>query len=140
MFFDTQGVNYQHVIPPKTKINAVYYAQVLKSLQKHINKNRLHIASMWILHQDNAKPYIASIVRDFLEKPEIPTVAHRHYSPDLTACDFWLFPYLEKALRAANSAQIRSGDSEPDILQFTYAGQFRENHHDELDRKNEYVY
>ena len=24
----------------------------------------------------------------------IKTVAHRHYSPDLAPCDFWLFPKL----------------------------------------------
>ena len=25
----------------------------------------------------------------------IKTVAHRHYSPDLALCDFWLFPKLK---------------------------------------------
>ncbi len=38
------------------KINAIYYyVQVLKSLQKHINKKRLETACLWILHQDNAR-------------------------------------------------------------------------------------
>ncbi len=76
VWFDAQCVIYQHVVPPKTKINAIYYAQVLKSLQKHINKKKPEIACSWILHQDNARPHIAGIVRDFLEKREIPTVAH----------------------------------------------------------------
>ncbi len=86
--FDAQSVIYQHVVPPKTK-NAVYYVQVLKSLQKHINKKRLAIARLWILHQDKARPHIATIVCDFLEKGEIL---------DLTPCNFWLFPSLKKAL------------------------------------------
>ncbi len=97
--FDAQGVICPHVVPPMTKINVVYYVQVLKSLQKHINEKRPEIACLWILHQNNARPHIASIVCNFLEKREIPTVAHPPYSPDLTPCDFWLFPSLKKALQ-----------------------------------------
>ncbi len=80
LFFDAWGVIYQHVISQKTKINAVCYVQVLKSLQKHINKKKLEIALSWILHQDSARPHVTSIVRDFLLKHEIPTVAHPPYS------------------------------------------------------------
>ncbi len=98
-FFDAEGVIHQHVAPPKTKINAVYYAQVLKLLQKRINKKTLEIVRLWILHQDNVRPQVASIVRDFLEKSEIPMVTHPPYSPDLTHCDFWLFPSLKKVLQ-----------------------------------------
>ncbi len=99
VFFDARGVIYQCLVPPKTKINAVYYVQALKSLQKHINKKRLEIARLWILHQDNATPHITSIIRDFLEKHEIPTFAHPSDSPDLASCDIWLFPSPKKALR-----------------------------------------
>ncbi len=99
VFFDAQCVIYQHVVPSKTKINSVYYVQILKSLQKHINKKRSEIARLWILHRDNARPHVASIVRDFLEKCEIPTVAHPPYSTDLAHCDFWLFPSTKKAPR-----------------------------------------
>ncbi len=82
VFFDAQGVIYQHVVPPKTKINAVYYVQVLKLLQKHINRKRPEIARTWILHQD-VRPHVAIIVRHFLEPCEIQPVAHPPYSPDL---------------------------------------------------------
>ncbi len=114
----------------EAKINAVYYVQVLKSLQKHINKKRPKVAHSWILYQDNATLHVASTVRDFWEKCEILTVTHPQYSPDLTPCDFWLFPTLKKVLP-------RRGDRKSDILQFTFAGWFQENHHDETDRKNE---
>ncbi len=87
VFFDAQGVIYQHVVPPKTKINAIYYVQVFGSLQKHINKNRPEIVRSWILHQNNVRPHVASSVCNFLEKREIPTVAHPPYSPDLAPCD-----------------------------------------------------
>ncbi len=91
VLFNAQGVIYQHVVLPKTKINTVYYVQVLKSLQKHINKKKSKIARSWILHQYNARPQVASIVLDFLEKREVPTVTHPPYNTDLAHCDFWLF-------------------------------------------------
>ncbi len=86
--FGIQGVIYQHVVPPKTKINAVSYLQVLKLLQKHINKKIQAIARSWILDQNNVRPHVASIVCNFLEKREIPTVAHPLYSSDHAPCDF----------------------------------------------------
>ncbi len=55
VFFDTRGVIYQHVLPPKAKINAVYNVQVLKSLQNHVNEKRPEIDRLWILLQDNAR-------------------------------------------------------------------------------------
>ncbi len=50
------------------------------------------------MHRNNARSHVASYVRNFLEKCEILTVAHPRYSPDLTSCDFWLFPSIKKAL------------------------------------------
>ena len=34
------------------------------------------------------------LVTDYLTKMGIKTVPHRHYSPDLDPCDFWLFHKL----------------------------------------------
>ena len=34
------------------------------------------------------------LVTDYLTKMGIKTVPHRPYNPDLTPCDFWLFPKL----------------------------------------------
>ncbi len=107
VFFDTQDAIYQHVVPPKTKINAVYYVQVLKSLQKHINKKRPEAACSWILHQDNARPHVVSIVWDFLEKRELLMVAHLPNSPRSPHCNFWLFPSLKKALRGWQFSSIQ---------------------------------
>jgi hypothetical protein len=38
-------------------------------------------------------------VHEFLAKNSIVKMDHSPYSPDLTPCDFWLFPKLKKALK-----------------------------------------
>ncbi len=133
VFFDAQGVISQHVVSPKMKINAVYCVQV-------INKKWQEIAHSWILHHDNARLHVASIVRDFLEKHEILMVAHPPYSADLAPRFLVTSICKEDTTGPPVQFKLRSGDSEPDILQFSFAGWFWENHHDEMDRKNEYAY
>ena len=48
----------------------------------------------WHFHQDNAPVHISILVTDYLSKMGIKTVPHHPYSPDLSPCDFRLFPKL----------------------------------------------
>ena len=45
-------------------------------------------------HQDNAPVHNSILVTDYLTKMGINTVPQPTYSPELTPCDFWLFPQL----------------------------------------------
>ena len=45
-------------------------------------------------NQDNIPVHNSILVTDYLTKMGIKTVAYPPYSPDLTPCDFWLFPKL----------------------------------------------
>ena len=49
---------------------------------------------MWHFHQDNTPVHNSILVTDYLTKMGIKTVPHPPYSPDLSPCDFWLFPKL----------------------------------------------
>ena len=51
-------------------------------------------SSQWHFHQDNAPVYNSILVTDYLTKIDIKTVPQPPYSPDLTPCDFCLFPKL----------------------------------------------
>ena len=51
-------------------------------------------SGLWHFHQDNAPVHNSILVTDYLTKMGIKTVPHPPYSPDLTPCDFWLFPKL----------------------------------------------
>ena len=48
----------------------------------------------WHFHQDNAPVHNSILVTDYLTKTGMKTVPQPSYSPDLSPCDFWLFPKL----------------------------------------------
>ena len=48
----------------------------------------------WHFHQDNAPVHNSILVTDYLTKMRIKTVLHPLYNPDLSPCDFCLFPNL----------------------------------------------
>jgi len=56
---------------------------------------RPSIANNLMLHHDNASCYMAISVVEFLAKKGIPVVQRPPYSPDLSPCDFILFPKLK---------------------------------------------
>jgi hypothetical protein len=49
-------------------------------------------------HQDNARPHIASVTTDLINKFGWDTVTHPPYSPDIAPCDYHLFLELKKHL------------------------------------------
>jgi hypothetical protein len=64
----------------------------------------------WILHRDNALAHDMLAVREFLAKKSIMKLDHPPYLPDLTPCDFWLFPKLKTPLtghRFSDTANIQ---------------------------------
>ena len=53
-----------------------------------------------IFHDDNAKLYQAWITNEFLLENHVEQYENAAYSPDLSPCDFLLFPKLKKQLRS----------------------------------------
>ena len=53
----------------------------------------------WLLHHDNALAHSSNLVQKFLSKHIIALLRQPPYSPDITPCDFWLFPKLKKRLK-----------------------------------------
>ena len=53
----------------------------------------------WLLHQDNAPAHTALRVRQFLMKNGMTTALHPPHSPDLSPCDFYLFPRMKRGLK-----------------------------------------
>ena len=73
-----------------------YYVEVLREFSKRFCWKRpaLFKSGQWLFHQDNAPVYNSILVTDYLTKMGIMTVHKPPYSPDLSPCDFWLFPKL----------------------------------------------
>lgn len=62
----------------------------------HYHSPILHI----LLHHDhdNASPHKARLNVQYLEQQSISLFPHPPYSPDVTSCDFWLFPKIKAAI------------------------------------------
>ena len=60
----------------------------------------------WILHQDNAPAHNASSVKQFLANKNITVLEYPPYSPDLTPCDFCLFPKIKSVLKGTHFVSV----------------------------------
>lgn len=101
IFFDYQGILLDHAVPRGTMVNAEYYKKVLSDhLRPAIRKKRRELleAGPIVLH-DNARPHVARVVTDLLDRYGWEMLAHPPYSPDLSPCDFFLFGRLKAKLR-----------------------------------------
>ena len=92
---------YKHWVPTCQTVNKEYYVQVLREFRKRFRRKRpaLFKSGQWHFPQENALVHSSILVTDYLTIMGIKTVPHPPYSPDLSPCDFWLFPKLKEKLR-----------------------------------------
>ena len=79
-------------------VNARFYkTTVLRKLKKYFKNRRptTGLASVNLQH-GNVSSHKASIVQDFLKPEKVAVLPHPPYLPDLSPCDFSLFPRLKK--------------------------------------------
>jgi len=101
IFFDHQGVIYDHRVPKGQTITGEYYSSVLKrQLMKKMRKRRPELCQNgWLFHHDNAPAHKSRVCLEILDEIGCELLPHPPYSPDLAPCDFFLFPELKKHLR-----------------------------------------
>ena len=82
-------------------VNKEHYVGVLREFRKRFRRKRpeLFKSGQWHLHQDNAPTHKSIMVTNYLTEMGIKTVPHPPYSPDMSPCDFWMFPRLKEKLR-----------------------------------------
>ena len=107
-FVDSSGMVYMQWVPTGQTINKEYYVEVLRESRKTFRRMRpaLFKSGQWHFHQDNAPVHNSILVTDYLSRMGIKTVPHPNYSPDLTRCDFWLFPMFKENLRGCRYETI----------------------------------
>ena len=95
-FLDSTGMIYMHWVPTGQIVKKEYYVQVLSEFWKRFRQKRSALvkSGQWHFQQDNAPVYNSILVTDYLTKMGLKTLPHPPYSPDLTLCDFCLFPKL----------------------------------------------
>ncbi|GFW09474.1 histone-lysine N-methyltransferase SETMAR [Trichonephila clavipes] len=85
----------QHAVEPGTTVNT----NVLRTMVQRVKRKRPSLRNGFLLHHDNARPHIARCIVDVSQQNNVEILPHSPYSPDLTLCDFWLFPQRKKRLR-----------------------------------------
>jgi len=79
-------------------INGDYYAALLNYFNNILKKKRPHLTKKKVFfHQDNARVHTAPMAKFNEFRYEL--LPHSSYSPDLTPCDYFLFPNLKKWFR-----------------------------------------
>lgn len=100
IFFNSSGPVVQIPTPNRRSVTGQFYRDVvLKKVKKHYSKQRpkTGIRNVCLLH-DNAPAHKSKLVQDYLKQERIIQLPHPPYSPDLSPCDFFLFPKLKKML------------------------------------------
>ena len=100
IFFNSSGPVIQVPCPSShTVTDRVYKNSVLKKVKAFYNKKRPSKgwSGVHLLH-DKASSYKCEVVKSFLASEKVKVLNHPPYSPDLSPCDFFLFPRLKKML------------------------------------------
>jgi len=100
-FFDSEGIVHHVYAPEGQTINKEFYVEVLQHLCESVRQKRPEKwrDSDWILHHNNVPAHTSHPVQQFLAKHGTVQLQQPPYSPDLTLCDFFLFPRLKKVLK-----------------------------------------
>ena len=98
IFFNSDGPIAQIPVQNgKTVTGKFYKDHVLSKVKKHYQKLRpaTGLRGLCLIH-DNASAHKCALVQDFLKTEKVVQLPHPPYSPDLSPCDFFLFPLLKK--------------------------------------------
>ena len=105
VFFGKTGINSMDILNEGEKANAAWYRdKCLKSAFNNWKKSHRKCGyEKIILHHDNAPTHKSAITGQYLKEKKIKILKHPPYSPDLSPCDFWLFPTVKQRMRGSNN-------------------------------------
>jgi histone-lysine N-methyltransferase SETMAR len=100
IFFDSKGSVLQIPVLKGSSVTGKFYresvlTQLVYFYQKH--RPRTSVRGIKLLH-DNAPAYESATVQEYLKESGLDVLDHPPYNPDLSSCDFWLFPRLKEML------------------------------------------
>jgi len=94
-------------VPSGTTVTVAYYCQCLQKLRRKMHANRPDLLENGVLiFNDNARPHIGKVVREFLDRYRWEVLPHPPYSPDMSPPDFDLFPKLKINMRGVRFSTL----------------------------------
>ena len=110
IFFDLKGPVLQIPVPKGSSATGKFYTESVLTQLVDFNQKcrpRTGVRSIKLLH-DNAPAHKSAMVQEYLKESGLDVLDHPPYSPDLSPCDFWLFPRLKEML-AGHCFESRCG-------------------------------
>jgi len=100
-FYDSKGIINHEFVPEGQTVTGSFYLSVLERLWKRIRRVRPECSApgSWSLLHDNAPVYRAVAVQEFLARKQVSVLNNPPYSPDISPCDYFLFPKLKLQLK-----------------------------------------
>ena len=100
IFFDSKGPVLHIPVPKGSSVTGKFYresvfTQLVDFYQKR--RPRTGVRGIKLLH-DNAPAHKSATVQEYLKESGLDVLDHPPYRPDLSPCDFWLFPRLKEML------------------------------------------
>lgn len=120
-FYDSKGIIHKEFVPPGQTVTGSFYLGVMQRLVSRIRRVRpeyKHQGSWTLLH-DNAPAHNATIVREYLASRGVVVLNHPPYSPDLSPCDYDLFPKLKLHLKGTRFDDVH--DIQKSVTDFLQA-------------------
>lgn len=100
VFYDGQGVIHHEYLNPGETVTASRYVTALSNLRQAIRQKRRGKLSRGVLfHHDNAPAHRSRQCVSALSHHGFEILPHPPYSPDLSPCDFHLFPQIKRQLK-----------------------------------------
>jgi hypothetical protein len=96
-FYDSKGIIHHEFVPEGQTVNGSFYLSVLERLWKRIRRDRHEYTApgSWLLLHDNAPVHWAVAVQGFLARKQACVLNNPPSSPNLSPCDYFLFPKLK---------------------------------------------
>ena len=100
-FFDSEGLIHEKFVPEGSTVNGKYYSGVMQYLLATIRRVQPQYKAQgsWSLLHDNAPAHKCIAMRNFRASKSVQVFDHPAYSPDLSSCDYFLFPKLKMQLK-----------------------------------------
>ena len=111
IFSDLKGPVLQIPVPKGSSVTGKFYREsVLTQLFDFYQKRRpcTGVRGIKLLH-DNAPAHKSATVQEYLKESWLDVLDHPPYSPNLSPCDFWLFPRLKEMLAGHHRFESRCG-------------------------------
>ncbi|XP_032680753.1 uncharacterized protein LOC116848596 [Odontomachus brunneus] len=106
-FCNSKAIIHYKFVPNGVSFNDQFYLTVLGCLWERIICTRLEYyePGSWFLLHSNTPAHKSIDVLSFLAQKRICMLAHPH-SPDLTSCDYFLFPKLKISLKGRQTLTV----------------------------------